>query len=233
MKNKDLPIGSKFSSLVTVSETYMKALPTRRRRFVDVQCDCGSPIKSVNLVDLISGKVITCGCARNGKQFITHGLSYTSLYNVWAGMKKRCDNPKACKFEDYGGRGISYQDSWIYFESFYEDMQEGYAEGLELDREDTNGNYTKENCRWVTRSVNCHNRRKRKGSFCESIGVSMHGNAFRAILFVDGTYKLRKSFKTEVEAALAYDDVSEQVYGDRPNKTIREDSQNNTEAINL
>jgi hypothetical protein len=233
MKNKDLPIGSKFSSLVTVSETYMKPVSKRRRRFVNVQCECGSPIKPVNLVDLVSGKVITCGCAKDGSQFITHGLSSSPLYGVWAGMKVRCDNPKAYKFEDYGGRGISYQPSWVDFESFYNDMSEHYVEGLELDRKDTNGNYTKENCSWVTRSVNCHNRRKRKDSACESIGVSMHHGNFRAKLFVDGTCKLRKSFKTELEAAFAYDDVSEQVYGDRPNKTIREDSHINTEAINL
>lgn len=38
-------------------------------------------------------------------------------------------------------------------------MREGYKEGLQLDRIDTNGDYTKENCRWVTAKENCRNRR--------------------------------------------------------------------------
>lgn len=222
MKNKDLPVGSKFESLTTVSETFMKAFPLRNRRFVDVQCDCGSSVKSVYLNDLIAGRIKTCGCARStAEQSITHGLSSHPLYSVWACMKKRCDNPAAYKFEDYGGRGISYQESWKYFEEFYSDMADGYSPDLELDREDTNDNYTKENCRWVTRSVNCHNRRKRKNSKCQSIGVSTRNGKFRAMLNIDGVCKLSKTFDTEEEAAMAYDDCSEECYGDRPNKTTR------------
>lgn len=226
MKDKNIPIGTKFFSLVTVSETYMKEFPKRKRRFIDVQCDCGSDVKGVNFNSLVSGRLLSCGCARNGSSLITHNLSQSPIYKVWAGMKKRCDNPNTYKFVDYGGRGISYQESWANFESFYQDMGNQFEKGLELDRIDTNGNYTKENCRWVSRSVNCHNRRKRKGSTCSSIGVSMHGPKFRAVLCVDGVYKLRKTFNNEYDAALAYDDVSEQIYGDRPNKTSREDSQN-------
>lgn len=45
------------------------------------------------------------------------------------------------------------------FTNFLEDMLPSYAEGLEIDRIDVNGNYEPSNCRWVTRAVNCSNKR--------------------------------------------------------------------------
>ena len=37
-----------------------------------------------------------------------------------------------------------------------------FNENLELDRKDDNGDYCKENCRWVTHQENCRNRRNAK-----------------------------------------------------------------------
>lgn len=224
MRKVESVIGEIFTYLTVTSEAFMKHNGKRNISYVEVLCECGVT-KDVNFRDLRYGKVKSCGCAQG--EFVsagvtTHGLTDHPLYEVWAGMKKRCNNPNAYKYCDYGGRGISYQTTWENFESFYSDMAQGFVEGSELDREDTNGNYTKENCRWVSRSVNCHNRRKRKGSKCSAIGVSMKESKFRASLMVGGVVVLRESFLTENEAAYAYDNASEQYYGDRPNKTLRE-----------
>ena len=218
-------VGVKFSYLTIVSDPFNKIVGSevRGRKFVKVECDCGV-IKDVNLGDLKASKIKSCGCKAGqlSKEAVTtHGMTYDPLYEVWGSMKKRCDNPNAYKYCDYGGRGIAYQESWFGFESFYEDMSTGYQEGLELDREDVNGNYTKENCRWVDRGVNCHNRRKRKGSKCQSIGVCLREDKFRAQLTFQGKTVFRETFLTELEAALAYDDASEEHYGDRPNKTVK------------
>lgn len=80
------------------------------------------------------------------------------LYYVWYGMKYRCDNEKHIGYKNYGGRGITYDKRWKNFDNFYEDMKEGYKEGLSLERIDNDGDYSKENCKWADRVTQCNNK---------------------------------------------------------------------------
>ena len=84
-----------------------------------------------------------------GEKKSTHGMSDTRQYRIWQQMKNRCDNPNNIKYDIYGGKGITYGDKWKTFQGFWEDMKEGYSDDLTLDRIDREGDYTKENCRWV------------------------------------------------------------------------------------
>mgnify|MGYP000474487711 CR=1 FL=1 len=87
---------------------------------------------------------------------IKHGMCGTTTYGVWKTMKHRCLNPKAEHYDRYGGRGIAVCDEWLTFDNFYADMGDQPA-GMQIDRENNDGNYEPENCRWVTREVNMRN----------------------------------------------------------------------------
>jgi len=91
---------------------------------------------------------------------LTHGGSNTRLYYVWHTMRQRCSNPKVAKFADYGARGIRVCEEWQDFAAFRDWAQSaGYRQGLQIDREDNDGNYEPSNCRWVTAVVQRRNRR--------------------------------------------------------------------------
>ena len=79
-------------------------------------------------------------------------------------MYCRCYYPGTNGYKNYGGRGIKMCDEWINNpQSFYDwAMNNGYEEGLSIDRIDVNGNYEPSNCRWVTKEVQDNNRRNNR-----------------------------------------------------------------------
>jgi hypothetical protein len=84
------------------------------------------------------------------------------LYNVYHEMKQRCLNPRCKSWPRYGGRGIKVCPEWTAPNGVYT-FQEwalaaGWQEGLTLDRRDNDGDYTPDNCRFVTRAENLRNR---------------------------------------------------------------------------
>lgn len=128
------------------------------------QCICGNTSSMIRSYDLRKLLIQSCGCLKIERfyRLITkHGLAEHPLYDVWQGIKKRCYNSRDKEYKNYGGRGIRMCDTWrTNFKQFYDDMLEGYAQGLQIDRIDNDGNYTKENCRWVTPAENVRNRRR-------------------------------------------------------------------------
>ena len=82
------------------------------------------------------------------------------LHRIWSGMKSRCFNPRASRYESYGGRGISvckeWADDYLAFKKWA--LSAGYSDELSIDRIDVNGNYTPDNCRWATKEEQSRNR---------------------------------------------------------------------------
>ena len=139
-------------------------------------CKCGGTIDVISS-SLNSGLTQSCGCLYDeikGKQRLTHGKSNDPTYNSWLAMKQRCYYSKHEYFSLYGGRGIKVCDRWINsFENFLEDMGEK-PENLTLDRKDVNGDYCKENCRWVSNSLQGYNTNKHSNNTSGRTGVSFH-----------------------------------------------------------
>ncbi len=134
-------------------------------------CICGKEkVCQVYLVE--HGKTKSCGCFHKkmlsnkawkaSSALITHGMTKSRTYKSWCAMKERCTNPNFYSFHNYGGRGITICERWIYnFQNFLDDM--GIRpENKSLDRINTNGNYEPSNCKWATRKEQANNRRNNK-----------------------------------------------------------------------
>lgn len=120
------------------------------------ECNCGNTL-NVTSSNLSRGNTTSCGCAHTDA-ITKHGMSATLIYSVYRSMISRCDNPNDPNYKTYGGRGICYSSSWETFEGFYEEMSQGYMEGLTLDRTNPNGDYCKENCRWIPLSEQAYSK---------------------------------------------------------------------------
>lgn len=88
------------------------------------------------------------------------------LRSVWSGMMERCYDPMCKAYQHYGGSGITVCDEWRYsFAAFLMwAMENGYDENANrsdctLDRIDSFGNYSPENCRWVDMREQIHNQK--------------------------------------------------------------------------
>jgi hypothetical protein len=122
------------------------------------QCACGK-LKQVSYLSVLSGATTSCGCYRTERQ-TKHGMSHHPSYKVWDAMRSRCYRKNNPHYKNYGGRGIVMCAGWkTNFANFWKDMGPSYKAGLELDRVDNNGDYTKENCQWVTHTQNNRNKR--------------------------------------------------------------------------
>lgn len=133
------------------------------------ECECGETLYVAGAC-LTNGHTKSCGCWKLSvaaekikERSLKHGASKTRLYRIWCQMRRRCSKPSDPSYKWYGAKGISVCDAWSYYPTFLTwSSNNGYREGLTIDRIDSAGNYTPENCRWITNEENVSRARRAK-----------------------------------------------------------------------
>ena len=153
----DVSKGERYNKLTVIKEVKAFVQPSgQTQRAFLCKCDCGNE-KKVRLSHLRHDRVISCGC-EIGEM---HGDTGTNLHNIWRGMVNRCTRSSYKESHLYKDRGISVYNKWEKSYLTFKDwaLNNGYTEGLTIDRIDNSKGYNPDNCRFVTQYINNLNRR--------------------------------------------------------------------------
>lgn len=162
-------VGNKYWRLTVVNGPLKNE---KGRKVWECVCDCGETVQ-VTDYRLWSRKTRSCGCLVRDLH-LTHGESKTKLYHIWESMKGRCYTKGHTSFKNYGAKGITVCAEWVESYDLFKDwaIDNGYREGLQIDRINGEGEYSPNNCRFVTpRENNINKKLRRDRNHFKLIGV--------------------------------------------------------------
>ena len=138
-----------------------------KTRFALFECEhCGKQVEKQKNNGL---RDFSCGCARyelTSKSNAIQGDSnsnaeYYNLWSTWRNMRDRCNRSTNQDYQYYGGKGIVVCNEWNDYLEFKKwSILNSYEpnKNLQIDRIDSNKNYSPDNCRWVDAKTNQRNR---------------------------------------------------------------------------
>lgn len=163
IKSDDLT-GQRFGRLTAVK---VVGRHKSRQNLWLCKCACGNEHVVAAYV-LKRGASKSCGCIRKAQSL--NSLREHPLYSTWCNMRSRCNSPKNAAYKYYGAKGVRICKEWEDSKAFIDwAFANGWAPGLTIDRIDPYGDYSPDNCRWVTYEVQSANRRVREGK--KAIGI--------------------------------------------------------------
>lgn len=202
-KLKDLT-GMQFGELL-VRERYSEN-DNRGKPLWICTCSCGNT--TIVRGDVLKrGDAKSCGLCKSTVTPLYVRTHKNRLYHTWSEMRRRC-NGQCTNRQYYGGKGIGYCLEWEDFDVFATwAISNGYKPGLEIDRIDSDKDYTPDNCRWVSHKNNSRNRKARSNNTTGVAGVYVRklksgGISYRVSITTD-TGKINLGSFSTIEEATA------------------------------
>ncbi len=181
-----------------------------KKRYCIYKCKCGKEFKTSTRANLIPFAE-SCKYCANKKRAIKHGKSNTKLYQTWSNQKQRCNNNKHPRYNDWGGRGIKFSNDFFIFENWLKyvlSLDNSNKKNYTLDRINNDGNYEKNNLRWIKKSIQSQNTRlinSRNTTGYRGVSFTRNKSKFRTRICIDGKQIEIGRYNTKLEAAYEYD----------------------------
>lgn len=173
------------------------------------RCSCGIE-REVYKFMLSSNRSKSCGCSST-ENVNKHGFSDHPLYNKWSDIKRRCNSETNKAYKYYGNKGIKICREWEENAGAFISwcLDNGWKEGLEIDRIDNDGDYEPSNCRFTTHQENCLNQRllnsKNKSGYCGVYYYNTHKYYKGQIGYKNKRIFSKSGFESPISAAIARD----------------------------
>lgn len=134
-------------------------------------------------------------------------MSRSRLYKIYDDMKKRCYNENSVNYKFYGAKNIIICKNWLENPKLFFEwaLKNGYNDTLTIDRINSYGNYTPDNCRFVAKSEQPYNLRNliTNKSGYKGISWSKKEKRWLSIISINNRSKRIGSFKNVKEACEA------------------------------
>lgn len=122
-------------------------------KLYDVQCTkCGQILHHQRIAELLRKNTLE-ECFHLQSDTVWHSQRLRKIYHD---MKRRCYDPSDSSYSFYGEKGIRVCSEWRQNPQFFNDwaIENGYNDNLTIDRISEDGDYTPENCHWISFSEN-------------------------------------------------------------------------------